>query len=61
MSTQQDPRGEVMRVWTRGRTVTLGRNYDIMKEEIINRTCQPTDCGRGKEERNGFDPGSKRD
>lgn len=39
---QEHPAGsqvEVMRVWSGEPTVGLERNYDIMKEEIINRTC----------------------
>lgn len=35
----------------------IERSGPIIKGEIISKICQPTECGRVKGERNGFDPG----
>lgn len=54
-------RVEVVRVWVSEQTAHIERNDHIIKDEIINEICSPTECGRIKGERNGFDPGSTRE
>ena len=52
---------EVMRVWASEWTVQIERNDHIIKDEIINKICSPTECERIKGERNVFDPGPIRE